>query len=87
MYYVYLLRLENGEVYTGYSKHLRERIARHMRGTTKFTTDHPPKALIFYAAFEAKQLALSFERYLKSSSGKAFRNKHLVDGRGSVAQR
>jgi len=30
-----------------------------------------------YFAFETKQLALGFEKYLKSGSGHAFRKKHF----------
>ena len=34
--------------------------------------------VIFYCAFENKHQAFEFERYLKSGSGIAFRNKHFV---------
>jgi len=34
--------------------------------------------LIFYAAFESKLKALQFEKYLKTGSGYAFKNKHLI---------
>jgi len=33
---------------------------------------------MFYAAFKAKEKAYEFEKYLKSSSGFAFRNKRLI---------
>jgi len=34
--------------------------------------------LVFYAAFETKKKALDFEKYLKTNSGFAFRNKRLI---------
>ncbi len=34
--------------------------------------------LVFYAAFVSAKRARAFEKYLKSSSGKAFRNKRLL---------
>jgi len=34
--------------------------------------------LIWYCAFLEKKKVLAFEKYLKSSSGFAFRNKHLI---------
>jgi len=37
-----------------------------------------PAKLIFYAAFLNNRKALAFEKYLKSSSGFAFRNKRLI---------
>lgn len=78
MHYVYVLQLENGQYYTGYSADLKTRIERHHQSSTTTTKRIKPTDLAFYAAFSSKQVALNFERYLKSSSGKAFRNKHLI---------
>lgn len=78
MHYVYIFKLDNGEYYTGYTKNLRDRIKRHIRGSTRFTGIHKIEDLVFYAAFPDKQTDISFEEYLKSSSGKAFRNKRLL---------
>ena len=36
------------------------------------------EALITYLAFSDKTKAFSFEKYLKSGSGTAFRNKRLI---------
>lgn len=78
MHYVYILSLENREFYCGYTGDLKDRLRRHNQGSTKFTRDHTPDSLMFYAAFHSERTALDFEKYLKSSSGKAFRNKHLL---------
>jgi len=37
-----------------------------------------PCKLVTYLAFNSKKLAIKFERYLKTGSGFAFRNRHLV---------
>ena len=44
----------------------------------KSKEDNAPNHLVWYGAFLDKNKALVFEKYLKSSSGFAFRNKHLV---------
>jgi len=76
--YVYILELNNGEYYVGFSTNLGIRLQEHKSGRIKATRNHRPLKLMFYAAFKTKMKALRFERYLKSSSGFAFRNKRLV---------
>ena len=78
MFYVYLLKLENGHVYTGFTRDLKTRVKKHSQNAVRTTARIKPKELIFYAAFKNKSKALNFEKYLKSSSGFAFRNKRLI---------
>lgn len=78
MHYVYLLKLHNGQIYTGYSNSLLQRIKKHKSGNVRATKHFLPCQLIFYASFGSKEKALQFERYLKSGSGFAFRNKHFL---------
>jgi len=79
MHYVYILRLKNGQHYVGYTTNLHDRLARHTRRDACRTTSKIPMSDIeFYAAFRAKEKAYAFEKYLKSSSGFAFRNKRLI---------
>ena len=80
MYYVYILSLENKQYYIGYTTDLQKRYKRHFQSSTKTTTRIKPVKLEFYAAFSSKLKAQSFEKYLKSSSGFAFRNKRLISG-------
>lgn len=79
MYYAYILLLSDGSYYHGSSDDLRERIKDHNLGNVESTKNFRPVKLVFYAAFATKKLAASFEKYLKSSSGFAFRNKHLIE--------
>ena len=78
MFYVYILKLNNGENYIGFSTHLRSRIKNHKKGKVNATKKYLPCKLVFYAAFRSQDKAIKFEDYLKTSSGFAFRNKRLI---------
>ncbi|MDP1743773.1 MAG: GIY-YIG nuclease family protein [Candidatus Amesbacteria bacterium] len=78
MYYSYILKLSNNTCYSGFSEDLKQRILEHNSGKVTATKKYLPATLLFYAAFTSKKKALDFEKYLKSSSGFAFRNKRLI---------
>lgn len=78
MYYVYILKLSDGSYYTGYSADLKRRINHHLNGSVESTKNYRPLKLVYYTAFLAKEKAVDFEKYLKSSSGFAFSNKRLI---------
>ncbi|MCL4382250.1 MAG: GIY-YIG nuclease family protein [Patescibacteria group bacterium] len=78
MYYAYILRLINKTFYIGYSADLKKRVKEHIEGRVSQTKNLRPLELVFYAAFSSKKKALEFEKYLKTNSGFAFRNKRLV---------
>lgn len=78
MHYAYILQLKDGSCYHGYSSDLKQRFQEHQRGIVASTKNFRPVKLIFYAAFLSQDKATAFEKYLKSSSGFAFRNKHLI---------
>jgi len=78
VYYVYLLRLRNGNVYSGSTPDLKKRIKEHESGKSIATKNLLPVKLIWYCAFPTRIEARRFEKYLKSGSGQAFRNKHLT---------
>lgn len=63
--------------YVGFSENLKNRIRNHEQHTVK-TTKSEKYDLAWYSAFKNKATALKFEKYLKSGSGFAFRNKHLL---------
>ncbi len=77
MFYTYILELRNGKYYHGFCSDLTVRLKEHVHGKVQTTKNLNPK-LVFYAAFKTKNRALNFEKYLKSSSGFAFRNKRLI---------
>lgn len=78
VFYTYILLLRDGTYYQGYSDNLKQRFKEHQRGIVESTKNFRPVKLVFYAAFQTKEKAISFEKYLKSSSGFAFRNKRLI---------
>ena len=78
MFYVYILKLKNDQFYIGFTSDLKTRFKRHFQCSTPTTTRIKPRRLNFYAAFRDKKKALDFEKYLKSSSGFAFRDKRLI---------
>ena len=75
---VYILLCNDGTFYTGCTSNLEERISRHEKGYVDSTKKKLPVKLVFYCAFIDKDQAFEFEKYLKSGSGIAFRNKQLV---------
>jgi len=78
MYYTYiLLNSKTNQYYVGYSNNLKERLTCHSQGQVE-TTKNGEYKLVWYCAFRSKEKALMFEKYLKSSSGHAFRKKHLL---------
>ncbi len=79
MYYVYLLRSEAfpEQTYIGCTEDLKQRLDTHNAGNSVHTNKFKPWRLITYFAFDAKQKALDFERYLKTGSGQAFAKRHL----------
>lgn len=78
MHYVYILGCSDGTCYTGCTNNLDQRLIRHQKGMVRYTQSRLPVELISYTAFQDKYRAYQFEKYLKSGSGIAFRNKHLI---------
>ncbi len=80
MFYVYLLRnIKTKQIYKGFTSDLKKRVDSHNSASGGHTTSLSPQwQLIFYCAFNNKQIALRFERYLKSGSGIAFLKKRFV---------
>jgi len=77
MYYVYILKLQNGNHYIGYTRNLKTRMQNHSKGKCITTNRIKPLKIIWYSCFNNKKQALLFEKYLKSGSGVEFRRRHL----------
>jgi putative endonuclease len=78
MFYVDILKCADGTYYTGCTEYLKERFLRHQNGYVDSTKNKLPVEVIYYCAFTDKLKAYQFEKHLKSGSGIAFRNKHLL---------
>lgn len=79
MYYVYILRMNNGQLYTGYSSNLKRRIGEHDQGKVKSTRNRRPLELVHYEAYKVKSDALRREHFLKSTEGKKMLRKQIRD--------
>ena len=77
-YAVYILKCANGKYYTGYTANITNRLKAHNKGEVHFTKDKLPIQLVHLSYCIEKQIAYDFERYLKSGSGIAFKNKRLI---------
>lgn len=79
MYYTYVLESINdpGRRYIGHTSNIGARLARHNAGESHYTAKYRPWKLKLYVAFETRDQASRFERYLKSGSGHAFANRHF----------
>lgn len=62
--------------YTGCTNDLKSRLEKHNNAYVPATKTRLPVKLITYLAFANKHTAFSFEKYLKSGSGRAFMKKH-----------
>ena len=79
-FYVYILRSISHpeQIYTGFTESIPGRLDHHKWGHSPHTKRYRPWKLETYFAFSDRQLALDFERYLKSGSGRAFLHKRLI---------
>jgi len=79
MHYTYILKsLSHNILYTGSTTNLKRRLHQHNTQQSKSTSPYSPWKLIFYSAFETEELAVNYEKYLKSGSGKAMVYKRLI---------
>lgn len=80
MHYVYIIKSINypEQVYVGHTRDLKKRLSNHNSGTTAHTDKYKPWKLMMYLAFNSEEKAIEFEKYLKSHSGRAFRDKRLL---------
>jgi predicted GIY-YIG superfamily endonuclease len=62
MWYVYFLKLSNGDIYVGSTNDLKRRFASHQNGHVTSTSHHRPVALLSYVAVGTELTARSLER-------------------------
>ena len=80
MFYTYILGSKKvpGAIYKGYTADLKSRLKEHNGLFGKYSSKYAPWEIETYFAFSTEEQAKNFERYLKSSSGKAFMHKRLI---------
>ena len=79
MFYVYILESlkEESRFYVGFTEDLKRRLKEHNAGNSIHTNKYIPWKIRNYFAFDDKERAKKFERYLKSHSGRAFQKRHF----------
>ena len=79
MHIVYLLRSKKNpsRVYVGLCANMKNCLAEHNAGECKTTTEHRPWGVDVDVYFRDEKKAHTFERYLKTGSGRAFSKRHL----------
>lgn len=78
-YAVYILLCSDNSYYTGYTTNIDNRFKAHKNKEVHYTKSRLPVRLVNLIQFENKQKAYDFERYLKTGSGIAFRNKRFTE--------
>ncbi|MFH2104627.1 MAG: GIY-YIG nuclease family protein [Parcubacteria group bacterium] len=77
MFYVYLLKLKNGRIYTGFTSNLKIRLNQHHEGKVKSTYKLRPVLLVYYEGYLKEKDARRNEKYYKTSKGKKDVRKKL----------
>lgn len=69
-YWVYILKCENGNYYTGYTTNLRRRYEEHLNGTAKckYTRSFKPVSIAQSWKIKSKSIAMSMENLIKQMS-------------------
>ena len=79
MFYVYILRMKNSQLYTGFTSDLKRRMKDHEYGKVKSIKLRCPLKLIHYEAYILESDARRREKFLKTSEGKKLLHKQIRD--------
>lgn len=79
MFYVYFLKLSNGDIYKGVTNDLKRRVAEHNSGKAESTKNYRPVTLIGYEAYALKNDALRREKFLKTTEGRRLLRQQYRD--------
>ena len=77
MFYTYVLRCADGDLYVGSANDLRRRIAQHRSGQVTATAHRLPVKLEYYEACQSELSARKREKQLKSGFGRAYLKRRL----------
>jgi len=79
-FYTYILKsLKDNNQYVGYTEDLNKRIEKHKKGLVLATKHRKPLKLIYFEACLNKQDAKQREIYLKSTRGRRWLGKRLLN--------
>nr|BFD68721.1 hypothetical protein HAGR004_37430 [Bdellovibrio sp. HAGR004] len=76
--YVYSIKsINHSKFYIGITANPKQRLSEHNSGKSLYTNKYKPWKMEVCIWFASEQKARSFEKYLKSGSGRAFCSKHF----------
>ena len=80
MHIVYILKSckDSAKTYVGMTDNLEKRLKEHNAGLSYYSKRYAPWYIETHIVFNNKELAESFEKYLKEGSGQAFMTKRLL---------
>ena len=84
MYCVYFLRMSNGQIYTGSTGELQNRVVQHENGHVTTTSKYLPVQLVGYEAYICKSDAQRREKYMKTTEGKRLFRQQYRDALGNI---
>ena len=79
MFYVYFLKLKNGDLYKGVTDDLKRRLDEHNKSKVASTKNYLPVVFIGYEAYKLKSDALRRERFLKTTEGRRLLGRQYRD--------
>src|ERR1700730_18697276 len=79
MFYTYVLRCGDGDLYVGSALDLRKRLAQHSAGRVRATASRLPVRLEYYEACRSELNARPREKQLKTGFGRAYLKRRLQD--------
>jgi len=77
MFYVYVLKCNNKDLYIGYSDNLKERVKEHNLGKVTSTGSKRPLTLVYYEAYKDKRDATKREYFLKTGQQRELLKERL----------
>ena len=79
MFYTYVLRCCDGDLYVGSALDLRKRLGQHRAGSVRATVHRLPVRLEYYEACRSEVKARLREKQLKTGFGRAYLKRRLED--------
>ena len=65
MYFLYVLKMNNEQLYIGFTPDLKKRLETHKSGKVFTTSKYLPVTLVYHECYRAKEDALNREKMLK----------------------
>ncbi len=74
MYWVYILKNQDGIYYKGYTADIEKRLEEHNAGLSRYTSNKGPWTIVYFKNFEEKKAALVEEKRIKRLNVKSIEN-------------